>query len=138
MAHDGTQSGGELRGAVFQFFTVREGEAAEDFFAMRSERKEDLAAVVRVGRALHEFTSFHPVHQSHGALMLEEEGTGEIAHGAGLAGGHSFDGEKRLVLPGFETLDQGGAFAEMQKAPDLIAEVRQFLVFDGRESRAVQ
>src|SRR5215469_12599338 len=107
---------------------MMEGQFFEHFLALRSERKQDFAAVFFGPLPMDVSPSLKPVDQFHRAVMLEMHAVGDVANPRPQSIRHAFDRKHQLILPSFEPRALNGLLAEMQEFTNLISELGQSLV----------
>jgi hypothetical protein len=93
----------------------------------------NLPAVVGGSHAIHQAPSFHPVEESHGAVVADEKPFRQFAYSGSQRLIGRANRQHQLMLLGFQFLSLGGFFTEMQESSQLIAELSQRLIVFGRE-----
>ncbi len=96
----------------FQLRPMDEGEAVHGRFTLRGERQEDQSVVRRIRCAHNESAVDQAIQQLHGAVVADLQAFRQRAHRWSLPRWHASQGEKCLVLLGFEACLAGGVFAE--------------------------
>lgn len=118
---------GAARGA--EFGAVIERKFAQHRFALCRQPDANLPAVDFGAVTADQPGLGQAVDQAHHAVMPELQPLGQIAHGR-LAS-RRFEGQKQLVLDGFQAGLPRRIFAKAQKAADLITKFGQSLVIGG-------
>jgi len=109
----------------------------ENVLAVRSQTDDHLPPISMARRANHQIAKNEAIHQANSALMLKKQPLGERSDGAGLAYGHRFDSQHRLVLPGLNPFFKRDALAEVEEAADLVPKFGQFFVIGARHNYIV-
>jgi hypothetical protein len=107
---------------------MMEGQLTENLLSLRRKRNEHFATVIMATGAVDETSSLQPVYQFHCAVVANLHPIGELADARPDIARHSLDRKQQLVLPPFQARRLYHLLAEVEKAPDLVAELRQRLV----------
>ena len=126
--HDAAKSGHQLRSCRTQFVVMMQRQFAEDLLAFRSEREQDLAAIVASPRAMDKSPSFQPVHQLHRAVVADLHAVGQFANPRAHFSRHALDRQHKLILATLQSCLLYHLLAEVEEAADLVTELRQRLV----------
>jgi len=101
------------------------GKFLQDLLASLCEGHDNLPPVPLTGPAMDHAVRFHAIHQFHGAVVANLQALGQIADGGTMARAvEALDGQQQLVLLRFQTVVPRSFLAEMQKLPDVVAELR--------------
>lgn len=101
---------------------MRKREAFEEAFTARTDSQQDFSGVGTTADALEQSFRFEAAAQFDRAMVADLQTLGESADRSGKSWGQPFQRKQRLMLL---RLDAGGAgriLAEIQKAPDFVAE----------------
>ena len=90
---------------------------------------QNLAAIGRVGLALHEARGFEPVYQLDGGVMAQREPVGQLGDGRVRAGREPFERQQRLMLLRLDSMSPCLHFAEVEKLAKLAPEIGELLIF---------
>src|SRR5437588_620545 len=113
---------------ALQLIAVRGDQRLEQLGAARRQAHEHMAAIGAAGLADQQPLGDHAVDQPDGAVMADLQALGELADRRPVAPGEAAHREQRALLL---RRDAGAAprlFAEVQEAPQGVAELRQSLV----------
>jgi len=127
-AHDAAQGGHELGSGGAQFLVVVKSELTENFLAFRGQREQDFAAIALGTSAVNETSGFEAVHQLHRAVVADLHAVGQFADPWPNSGREALDGQHQLILAALEPRLLDHLLAEVEKAANTVAELRQRLV----------
>jgi hypothetical protein len=96
--------------------------------AARGESYKNFTPVLGATGAGDETLLNQPVDEFDRAVMLNLHSLGEIDNASLFGWRFSLDGEHQLMVLRFDACNASGFFAEVEKAADLIAKLRQSLV----------
>ena len=90
-AHDAAKSGHQFRPGRAQFIVMVKREFGKNLFAFRSEREQNLAAIVLGAGAVDKASRFQAVHKFHGAMVADLHAIGQFANPRTHPGWHALD-----------------------------------------------
>jgi hypothetical protein len=104
------------------------GEFAEYLLAFRGEGKQDFAAITLRARAMDKSSALEAVHEFDSAVMANLHAVCQFADPGPHTGRHALDSQQQLILAAFQASLLHYLLAEVEKAANLVAELRQRLV----------
>ena len=123
---DGVDEGGA---AGAQFADAMAGDLFQQFFPARKKRYKDAAAIVPAAVAAHIAVSFQAVDELNDAVVLEREPVGQCADGRFFAWRKAANRQEEQVLLGLEAGGASDAIAFADESANLIAKLRERLIF---------
>src|ERR1700683_1418725 len=103
-------------------------EFAENLLALGSKRKQNFAPIFLATCAMRKSASFQAIHQLYSAVVADLHAAGQLADGWAYPGRHALDRQHELILAALQPSLLHHLFAEVKKAADLVAELRQRLI----------
>ena len=113
---------------------MKEREERQEVLPPRRELHQHEPAVILGSNPPDEAAGLHAIDELHGAVVLDLQALRQDADRRLPTLWHALQGEEHLVLLWFKARRAGGSFAEMQEAPELIAELGQRLILRGGEA----
>ena len=110
---------------------MKEREERQEVLPPRRELHQHEPAAVVGSIPPDEAAGLDTIHELHGAVVLDLQARRQDADRRLPTLWHALQGEEHLVLLGFKARRAGGSFAEVQEAPELIAELGQRLILHG-------
>jgi hypothetical protein len=110
---------------------MRQCQPAKDRAAGRSQADPNFALVVGAASPRDGARGLQAIHQFHRAVMLQEETRGNLPNGGPYTLGKTLHGQQELMLLRLDAMLLRGSFTEMQKLPDLAAELGEIAVLIG-------
>jgi hypothetical protein len=104
---------------------MRQRELSQNVAARGCKPDNHLPSIQLAGAACHVTAALQPIHQLSHAVMLELQTCGQFADGGPRSRWQAFDGKQQLILLRFQSQAPYLLLAEVQKAPDLAAELGQ-------------
>jgi hypothetical protein len=98
-------------------------EFLQNLFTLGRELQQYFSAVFRAPLPAYEASSFEPIHQFHGAVMMNLQPLCDFCDPRPDIEGQALNRQQKLVLAGLKTCVAGGALAEAQKAANLVPEL---------------
>ena len=116
-----------------QLIAMRQRQLPQHGASRRRQPDQHFALVLRTCVPRDGAFVFQPVHQFHGAVMLDEQPRSDLANRRPHVVGKPVYGKQQLMLLGFESVLLGGHFAEMKKFPYLASKFSQIAVLVERK-----
>jgi hypothetical protein len=127
-AHDAAKSGHQIGSSGTQFVVMMKRQFSEDLLSLRSECKQDLAAIVFGAGAMDKTSSFQAIYKFDCAMVADLHAVRQFANSRPHPGRHALDGQHQLILATFQTRVLHHLLAEVKEAADLVTELRQRLI----------
>src|SRR5215472_11016899 len=108
---------------VQQLLAMPRGKAHQPLLTFRRQPNVNLPPVGRVAGALYQSALHQPVRQSNGAMMLDQQDSGQVSNGRAAGAIECPHGQEELVLLRLQSLGLRRLLAELQKTADLETEI---------------
>ena len=105
-------------------------ESSQEPFPLRQKLYQHLAPILISAMPGSQSSALQAIDQLHRAVMLQLHSFCERTNRGAHVRRKTLNREQQLVLLGFESGGAGSRFAEVQKTPDLVAELRQGTVIE--------
>ena len=102
---------------------MREREAMQNALAFCGETEQNSAGVLGAELPCQQTQGLQAIHQSDGAVMLEQQAIRKMTDGWQTTLRHPFQGQQGLMLLGLQAGIASRRLTEIEKAPDLKAEL---------------
>jgi hypothetical protein len=137
-SHDGLQRQQDLLASGTKLRAMRKGNPPENSFSARRQMQKHSPPVRARARALQQAVRLEPVHEFHGAVMLDLQPLRQIAHRGVVAVGQALYGQEGLVLLRLDACGSNSLLAQILKSADFVTKIGKRLIVNSLFCSCIQ